>query len=340
MIDLRSDTVTRPTAEMRQAMANAELGDDVYGEDPTVLALEQRTARILGLEAAVFVPSGTMANQLAVMAATSSGDEVWVSARSHVVIDEGGGLAVLSRTQTRMFSSDDATLSVDLVRGAVRDPSDVHVAPPRLVLVENTVGATGGCVLPLPQLQELAEFCRGHGLHVHVDGARLWNAAVASGQPPHELVADVDSVAVCFSKGLGAPVGSAVAGSAAMMRRVRRWRKLLGGGMRQAGVIAAGALHALDHHLDRLADDHRRARRLAEGVADLPGVTVDVERTETNMVLVDVGAGAAEATAWAIQDAGVACFALNDRDVRFVTHIDVDDRDIDRAITVIRRVLA
>ncbi|MDX6535163.1 MAG: hypothetical protein QOF68_2907 [Gaiellales bacterium] len=330
-IDLRSDTVTLPTQAMRHAMATAELGDDVYGQDPTVNRLEQETAERLGKEAALFVPSGTMANQLAVLAQTSSGHELWAHEACHVVDGEQAGAAVLGRVQTRMFrGDDDGALSPDDLRPWLRDSADPHSPHQTLIAVENTMGYRGGAIYPLSRLEELRLFADSAGMRIHIDGARLWNAAVASGVAIDILARPADTVSVCFSKSLGAPVGSALAGPADTIARARRARKLLGGGMRQAGVIAAGALHALTHHVERLRDDHQRAGRLAELIADGPGIGLD-RTPETNMVIARVPGGNAARAAAAICEAGVGCLAWDADRIRFVIHLGVSDDDVQDA---------
>ena len=322
-VDLRSDTVTRPTPEMRRAMAEAEVGDDVWGDDPTVIALEAETARVLGKEAAVYVPSGTMGNQAAVRAQTRPGDQILVHRMGHVVVHEQGGVAALSGVQPALLDGDRGMLDVETLRRAWHDASDVHYSRQSLVCVENTVGEAGGLVVAPERIRDIAAFAREHDMRVHMDGARLWNAAVA---------ADVDSVSVCFSKGLGAPVGSAVAGDADLIQQVRRNRKLFGGGMRQAGIIAAGALHALRHHFERLADDHRNARRLAEGLAGSRRIRVDPAAVETNIVLAAVPDGSAEALVDELAGVGVLAGWLDAHTVRFVTHLDAQDDAVTEAL--------
>ena len=274
-IDLRSDTVTRPTPGMRRAMAEAEVGDDVFGDDPTIKALEQRTADLMGKEAAVFVPSGTMANQIAVGVHTRPGDEVLCGARSHVYVWEGGGMARLSGVTARTFEGDGGLMSLDDVRDAIR-PDDPHYVRTRLVCLENTHNRAGGRVHPMESVAAIARWARGHNLLMHLDGARLMNAVVASGRPAREWAQHFDTVSICFSKGLGAPVGSALAGSGEAIRRARRLRKLFGGGMRQAGILAAAALYALEHHVDRLAEDHANARLLAGRVRGHRGLRAGI----------------------------------------------------------------
>src|SRR5215218_4516254 len=273
-IDLRSDTVTRPTAAMRRAMAEADVGDDVYGEDPTVTALEARTAEILGKEAALFVPSGTMANQIAVGVHAGPGDELLCGATSHIYVWEGGGIARLWGVTPRTFEGRGGLLGLDAIRDKVR-PDDGHYVRTRLVSLENTHNRGGGRVHPIDEVAEVSAWARSRGLAMHLDGARLMNAVVASGVAAREWARHFDTVSICFSKGLGAPVGSALAGSADLIRKAHRLRKVLGGGMRQAGVIAAGALFALEHHVGRLADDHAHARILARAVEETEGLALE-----------------------------------------------------------------
>jgi len=331
-VDLRSDTVTRPTPEMRRAMAEAEVGDDVWGDDPTVIELEAETARVLGKAAAVYVPSGTMGNQASVRAHTRRGDEILVHRLAHVVVHEQGGVSALSGVQPKLLDGDRGMLDVEALEAAWHDAGDLHYARQSLISIENTVGEAGGLVVPPERIREIAGFARGRDMRLHMDGARLWNATVALGVPPADLVAEVDSVSVCFSKGLGAPVGSAVAGSAEVIAEVRRNRKLFGGGMRQAGIIAAGALHALRHHVERLADDHRNARRLAEGLACAGRIEVDAAAVETNIVLVHVPDGSAEALVGELAEAGVLAGWLDAHTVRFVTHLDAQEAAVDAAL--------
>src|SRR5438105_2143906 len=286
-IDLRSDTVTRPTPAMRAAMQAAEVGDDVFGEDPTVNRLQERVAEILGKEAALFVPSGTMSNQVCVKAHTQPGDELLCEATCHIYNFEAGGPAVLSGVTCRTLEGDYGILDVSQLDGKIRPVND-HLVRTRLVCLENTHNRGGGKVYPLEKIQAISAWARQNGLRMHLDGARLWNAVVATGTPTAEWTANFDSVSVCFSKGLGAPIGSALAGTREFVTRAKRVRKLFGGGMRQAGVAAAAALYALDHHLDRLAEDHRNARVIAQAVADTPGLRLDPPNVETNMVFVEV----------------------------------------------------
>ncbi len=344
MIDLRSDTLTRPTAAMRAAMAAAEVGDDVFGEDPTVAALERRTADLLGKEAALFVPSGTMGNQVAIRAQTEPGDEVLAEALTHVAHFERGAPAALSGVSLRLIQGrGDGLLEPDDLRGALRRPGRFtpadFVVPQRLLVVEDTHNAGGGTVWPLDQLSAVADVARERGIRVHLDGARLWNAAVASGRTEAEIAAAADTVSVCFSKGLGAPVGSAVAGSAAFVAKARRLRGMFGGAMRQAGVIAAAALHALDHHRGRLAVDHARAREFAEGVAETPGLAAEPERVASNIVIFAVRAMPAADLAERCGGSGLLMLPVGPDRVRAVFHLDAPEDAAGRAVEVMRGVL-
>ena len=341
VIDLRSDTVTRPGPEMRRAMIEAEVDDDVLGHDPTVLRLEQRVAEVLGKEAALYVPSGTMANQVALHAQTRHGDEAFLHAQAHIVFYEQGGAAVLSGLQLRTFDSADGTLDPEVMEGFVHHDDDVHFAPTRIVCIENTHNHCGGLVYPLEKIHDVRAFCDRHGLLLHLDGARIWNAAAAGGGALADIAAPCDTVSVCLSKGLGAPVGSLVVGDAAFVERARRARKLFGGGMRQAGIIAAAGLYALEHHVERVVDDHRRARTLAERLVHVPGLSVDLEKVQTNMVYVGTrGTGLpARDLVVLLEAAGVLTLDESMWQVRLVTHVDVDDADAEEAGEIIARVV-
>ena len=337
IIDLRSDTVTRPSAEMRRAMAEAEVGDDVFGDDPTVNALQGYAAELFGKQAGLFFPSGTMSNQAALAAHTQRGDEIFLHEQAHILLYEQGGAAVHSQLQTRCFASADGMLDPDAMEPFVHTDEDPHHSPTRVVALENTHNRCGGRVLDQRRVLEVRAFCDRHSLLLHLDGARVCNAAVADGLPLAEIAAPFDSVSVCLSKGLGAPVGSVLVGSAGFIRRAIRARKLLGGGMRQAGIIAAGGLYALRRNVGRLADDHRRCRILAERIAGSPGLVVDIEAVETNMVFADTrpsGLRAAEVVTL-LAARGVLCLDEGPHTLRFVTHLDVDDADIERAAAII-----
>lgn len=339
IVDLRSDTVTRPTPAMWDAMRAAPLGDDVLGDEPTVQALERRLAEMLGKEAAVFVPSGTMANQLAIRCACGPGDEVIAHRDSHIIHYEVGAPAALAGAMVTTVEGEHGLFDATAVRAAVRT-RNIHHPLSRMLVVENTQNRGGGAVWPLPLFAEVAEAGHAHGLHVHVDGARLFNAAVAGGYEAGAFARHADSVSVCFSKGLGCPVGSALVGRAEFLERARRFRKMLGGGMRQSGLLAAAALHALAHHVQRLAEDHANARRLAGGVADLSGVRLGVppERTPTNMVFMTIEPrhGTAAALCERLALRGVRMIAMDPQRVRAVTHLDVDAAGVDRAIAAVR----
>ena len=337
MIDLRSDTVTRPTPAMRAAMAAAEVGDDVFADDPSVNALQERIAALLGKEAALFLPTGTQSNLCGLMAHCGRGDEYLVGQMAHTYRWEGGGAAVLGSIQPQpLAQAPDGTMALAEIEGAIK-PDDAHFARTRLLALENT---WGGKVLPQDYVLAATELARSRGLATHLDGARLFNAAVASGgdarAAARRLAEPFDTVSVCFSKGLGAPVGSALCGPRELIARAHRVRKMLGGGMRQAGVLAAAVLHALDHHIDRLAEDHANARHLAEGLQGLPGV--QCEMPQTNIVFVDVAPERAHGVVDRARAQGVLCTGLYR--LRLVTHLDVSRADIDRAIDVMRAALA
>ena len=333
MIDLRSDTVTRPTEAMRAAMAAAEVGDDVLGDDPTVNALERRTAEILGKDAAVYMPSGTMTNQVALRSHTEPGDEVVLEAEAHVYFYEAGGPAALAGVMTRLVGGVRGIFSGADLRAVLR-PANIHFPHTKLVCVENTTNRGGGSVWPLATLADVATTAREAGLALHMDGARIWNAAVALGVSEREIAAPFDSVSVCFSKGLGAPVGSALAGSAEFIQRARRFRKMYGGGMRQVGIIAAGALHALEHHRDRLADDHANAKALAAGIAEIDGIEIDLATVESNIAIFRVTTMPATEMVEKLGAAGVAVLATGPDTIRAVVSLAVTDADIATAVGV------
>jgi threonine aldolase len=343
LIDLRSDTVTVPTQAMREAMASAPVGDDVYGEDATVKLLEARVAEILGKEEAVFVPSGTMSNQIALRTHTSPGDLAVMDRASHMIINEGGGAAALSGVTVWRTHGDGGVFTGADVEAALTVPhpfNPPHHAPvARLVCVENTHNSGGGVVWPLDALRSVTETAARHGLALHMDGARLWNAAVAMGIPEQELVRDFDSVSVCFSKGLGAPVGSALVGTKDFVDRARRYKQMYGGGFRQAGIIAAGALHALDHHRARLRDDAVHARLFAEGLAGMEGVSVDLATVQTNIVRFDVSVMGAGVFSEACHARGVFMLPGGHHGVRAVMHLGIEGEDVETALGVVKNVL-
>ena len=341
-IDLRSDTVTRPTAAMRRAIFEAEVGDDVYGEDPTVNRLQEVAAALLGKEAALLLPSGTQANQVAVLSHAGRGEEVIVEAESHIFYYEVAGIAALAACQAHPVPGCRGMMDLDRVEAAIR-ADNIHFPRTALICVEHTHNRAGGTVLPLEHLEELSGLARSHGVPVHMDGARVFNAAVALGRPVAEIAATADSVMFCLSKGLAAPVGSVLAGTKAFVERARRHRKLLGGGMRQAGILAAAGLVALDTMVGRLADDHANARALARGIASVDGLRVDLGAVQTNIVLFEVVDPAWDAASLvaALGRVGVLCSAFGPRKIRLVTHCDISTEDVsealDRIETVVRR---
>jgi threonine aldolase len=341
MIDLRSDTVTKPTPAMRRAMMEAEVGDDVYGEDPTVNRLEQRAAELAGKEAALFVPTGTMGNTIAVKLHTEHGQEVICDARCHILNYELSMVAWFCGCVARPIATEDGVLSWDQIRREIR-PLGPHAAPTGLIAIENTHNMAGGTVYPAGRIREICDGAHERGLAVHMDGARVFHAAEALGMSVAEICAPVDTVMFCLSKGLGAPVGSMVAGSAKLMAKARLYRKRLGGGMRQAGVLAAAGLIALEESPRDLPTDHANARFAAEGLARIPGVALDPGKVATNIVIFDVsGTGlAAGEISSRLKEQGVRINAINDRLMRLVTHHDVSREDCRRAVEVLGEVCA
>jgi threonine aldolase len=331
-VDLRSDTVTRPTPAMRDVIACAEVGDDVFGDDPSVNALQDKIAALLGFEAALYMPTGTQSNLCAIMSHCQRGDEYIAGQGAHTYRYEAGGAAVLGSVQPQPLPNQrDGTIRLEDIEAAIK-PDDAHFARTRLLCLENTFG---GKVLPLAYAQQATALARQRGLATHLDGARLFNAAVASAVPAREIARHFDSVSVCFSKGLGAPAGSALCGSREFIARAHRWRKMAGGAMRQSGVLAAAASYALDHHVDRLVEDHANAKRLAEGLQGLPGVAV--EMPQTNIVFVDLAPEKAQGVVQRLRERGVLCTGLYQ--LRLVTHLDVSRHDIERAIGILRDTL-
>ncbi|HWG45542.1 MAG TPA: low-specificity L-threonine aldolase [Gemmataceae bacterium] len=338
LIDLRSDTVTRPTPGMRAAMHAAELGDDVFHEDPCVNRLEERLADLLGKEASLFVPSGTMSNQICIKAHTRPGDELLCDVNCHIYNYEAGGPAVLSGVTCRTLDGDNGILDVTQLEDKIR-PEDAHLVRTRLVCLENTHNRGGGRIYPFEMIQAIHAWTRKHALILHLDGARLWNAVVATGIAAKQWAGLFDSVSVCFSKGLGAPVGSALAGSKEFVAQARRIRKLFGGGMRQAGVLASAALYALDHHIERLADDHRNAQVIARAIAATPGLRLTPADVETNLIWFQVERelGTAKEVAAALKERGVLVHAAGPQTMRACTHLDVSAAQAERAADVIHR---
>jgi len=340
MIDLRSDTVTRPTPEMRERIARAEVGDDVFGEDPAVNRLQERTAELLGKEAALFVASGTMGNVAAVTAHTRPGEEVILDEEAHIVHYEAGSAAAFAGVQFRTVPGPAGAFTVREVEERIR-PDDVHAPPTSLVCLENTHNRAGGTIYPVEEMERIGAFARERGIRVHLDGARLWNAAAATGVPEARWAAAVDSVTVCLSKGLGAPVGSVLAGSREFIHKAHRVRKMLGGGMRQAGILAAAGLHAIENHRERLADDHAHARLLAETLNAIPGITVEMDRVQTNIVYADVSGHrwSDEEILRGMAEREVLFLSLGAGRIRLVTHLEISRADAEEAAGRLRETL-
>jgi threonine aldolase len=338
VIDLRSDTVTKPTPAMRAAMNAAEVGDDVFHEDPTINRLEERVAVLLGKEAALYVPSGTMSNQIGVKTHTQPGDELICETHCHIYNNEAGGPAALSGVTCRTFEGDCGILDITQLDGKIR-PNNEHQVRTRLVCLENTHNRGGGRIYPLEKILAISAWTHANNLALHLDGARLWNAIVATGISAVEWCKSFDSVSVCFSKGLGAPVGSALTGSKEFITRARRVRKLFGGGMRQAGVLAAACLYALDNNINRLAEDHRNARVIAQAIADTPGLRLNPPEVDTNLIWFEADAdlGTAADVVAALQKRGVLVFATGRQFLRACTHLDVSAAQAEQAADVIRQ---
>jgi threonine aldolase len=339
-IDLRSDTVTKPSKEMRKAMADAEVGDDVFGDDPTVNRLQARIAEMLGKEAALYVPSGSMGNAVCLRAQTVPGNEVIIERSGHIVNYEVANVAAFSGLQTSMVDGSYGVITQEQVEPLLKTES-LHTPGTRLICIENTHNRAGGTIFPLFEMRKLRALADERGIAIHLDGARLWNAHVADGIPLADYAECADSVSVCFSKGLGAPIGSCVAGTKEFVDRARRVRKMLGGGMRQVGIIAAAAIYAIENNIGRLAEDHSNARLLAEGLSKIEGVGVDLESVHTNIVIFDVsrsGRTAPEITEkW--KEKGVLSLPVSGERVRIVTHLNVTSEDCERALDLFREAL-
>jgi threonine aldolase len=341
IIDLRSDTVTRPSPEMRRAMADAEVGDDVFGEDPTVNRLQERAAAFLGKEAALYVPSGSMANQIALKVHCQPGDDVIIGEGAHNHLYESGAAGAIAGVQCSVAGRGGLFTATE-VEALFRPTSNHTTTPTRLVCVENTHNRGGGAVWRQSEVEAIAMVARARGLALHLDGARLCNAAVASGIPASALAAPFDTVSMCFSKGLGAPVGSVIAGTRAAIDRAHRFRKMLGGGMRQAGILAAAALYALEHNVQRLSEDHANARLIAEHLAGRPGFKIDLAGVQSNIVLVDLLPPLPESdkAAAALRSKGVLCLPFGPRRLRLVTHLDVSRAACERAARLMSETLS
>lgn len=341
-IDFRSDTVTQPTTEMREAIASAEVGDDVLGDDPTVQRLEARMAELLGKEAALFVPSGSMANLLAIRSQTEHGNEILAHEYSHFYQYEAGSFAAVSGCSVHFLPGERGQFEADVIESAIR-PNGEHFPQSQLLVVENTQNKGGGSIWPIDRVKQVTTKAREFGLSCHLDGARLMNACVAVGCDPKEYTQYFDTVSTCFSKGLGAPVGSIVAGTREILGRAHRFRKMFGGAMRQSGILAAAALYALDHHVERLAEDHANARRLGEALAELWGISIDLDTVETNILYFDVDSavhGGAGELSRRLDEAGVRTLATRPGRIRAVTHLDAAGEKIDRAIEILNHELA
>lgn len=339
-IDMRSDTVTKPTADMRRAMAEAEVGDDVYGEDPTVRKLEELTAEKLGKAAGLFVTSGTQGNQVAIATHVRTGEEVIAEAESHIFFYEAAAVSAIAGAQIRQVSGNKGVLEAAVVRRAIREPN-IHHPRTALISVEDTHNRAGGTVFPVAKLRGLREVSTAFGVPIHMDGARLFNAAVAEGVTAKEIAAHADTVQICLSKGLCAPVGSVLVGPKDFIEQARQWRKRLGGGMRQAGVIAAPGILALNTMVDRLAEDHANARKLAEDIANMTGMQVDLGTVQTNIVIADIAGTGLLVSEFLhrLSQAGVLATSFGDTLVRFVTHHDVASQDLDNVVRAIHQVI-
>ncbi len=335
MIDLRSDTVTRPSPAMRQMMALAPVGDDVYGEDPTINELQEKVAALLGKEKALYVTSGCMGNQLSIKAHTQPGDEIIVEQEAHIFNYETAAPAMISGVQLKTITGRHGIMTADQIKQAIRS-KEYYMPPTRLVCIENTHNRAGGTIYPIEEIQRIHDLVKSEGLLLHLDGARLWNACVVTGISPQQYAHYCDSVSVCFSKGLGAPVGSVVAGSEEFIRKVHRYRKIFGGGMRQAGIIAAGALYALEHNRSRLVEDHEKARYFAEEISAIRGFAIEKETVQTNIVIIEITRHGLTPAAVLekLRSEGVLLSAGSPGKIRAVTHLDVTMDEVRQAVAV------
>lgn len=338
MIDLRSDTVTKPTPSMKEAMFQAIVGDDVFEEDPTIAELEQTTAAIFGMEAGLFCPSGTMTNQIAIKAHTQPQDQVICDEKSHIYLYEGGGVAANSLVSCRLLKGDRGRIKATDVLQNINDPDDVHLPQTRLVSLENTMNKGGGSCYELESMQEIGLACQEHGLQLHLDGARVFNALVATGQDAKQYGTIFDSISVCLSKGLGAPVGSVLLGNASFIKKARRIRKMMGGGMRQAGYLAAAGLYALEHHVARLEEDHQKAKYLEEVLIDQPYVK-EVMPVSTNIVIFELAAPyQPKSFLDLLAQKGILAVPFGRKHIRFVTHLDISQEQIETMATILRNI--
>lgn len=340
VVDLRSDTLTRPTAEMREAMMAAEVGDDVFGEDPTINRLQEMIAKMTGKEAALFVTSGVQGNQVAINAHTRPGQEIIVDKNSHIVNYESGAPALLAGVQVHPIDGRQGIITAEQVAVAIR-PADDHYPQTGLICLENTHNRGGGNIFPLEEIRRISQLAKESGLPLHLDGARLWNASIATGISLTEYGRYFDSMMMCFSKGLGAPVGSIVVGSREFIQKAHFYRKAYGGGIRQGGILAAAAIYAIEHHLPLLKDDHRRAQQLASAIAPLPGIILEPDSVQTNIVIFEVNPEKIEAQALVnkLAENGVLSFTFGPTKIRVVTHLEISDDDIDYTIEVFKKIL-
>lgn len=338
-IDLRSDTVTRPSKGMLEAMVSADVGDDVFDEDPTVHRLQERVAKLFGKEAALFVPSGTMGNEVCIKAHTQPGDEIIVDEDSHVFVYETAGPSLLSGVQMKTIPGRRGIFSVEQLAAAIR-PRAYYMPPTRLICLENTHGRSGGSVLPLEEIKRMREFAQASKIRMHLDGARIWNASVASGIPVSDYARHFDSVSACFSKGLGAPIGSIIVGDRAFIETARKYRKVFGGGMRQVGILAAAALYALDHNVERLKEDHEKAAFFGRELKELKGIALEMDEVQTNMVIPDIsGTGKTQDEILnALKSQGILLTPERQSSIRAVMHLDVSMEEVKKAVAVCRTI--
>lgn len=336
-VDLRSDTVTQPSPEMRAAMASAKVGDDVFGEDPTVNELQEAVARMFDKEAGLFVPSGTMGNQLAVKTHTQPGNEIILEADAHIFKYEAGAAGMLSGVITKILPGVNGVLTAEQIERSVNHLDDIHAAPTGLIALENTHNRAGGTIYPLEEIKKISEMAHRRRIPLHLDGARIMNACVAANIKPMEYGKCFDSISICLSKGLGAPVGSVLTGTKAFIDKARYYRKAYGGGMRQVGILAAAGLYALRHHMDKLGEDHQKARKLAEAVAAIKAFSIDLSTVQTNIVIFSVKNGTSYDVIDQLKSQGILAIPFSDVKIRFVTHLDVSMEDIDHTIRILKK---